>query len=238
MGENNTVEQMKNAIIEGDEIAAAASAKVAIKEGLDPLELIKGTIQPSLLAVGDQFAANEIYLPELMLAGDAGKAALDQIIPHLQKTDGGEEVGMVVALGTAYGDNHDIGKNIVKALLAANGFRVIDLGIDVAPRDFAEAVQKEGAGVIGISTLISTSLPYQRDTIQLLTDMGLRDQVCVILGGGPVTPEWAVEIEADGYGRGANDAVTLCKKIEKMSSKPPLGEPLIEGALKATKKES
>ncbi len=137
-----------------------------------------------------------------------------------------------VVIGTLFGDNHDIGKNIVSAILAAHGFKVVDLGINVEPKTYVEAAAKEGANVIAASTLITTSLPYQRQIAQLLVDSGQREDFFFIVGGGPVTPEWAQEIGADGYGRDANDAAAVCRKLVESGAKPPLEKAIIEGALK------
>jgi len=138
-----------------------------------------------------------------------------------------------VLLGVMFGDNHDIGKNLVQAVLSANGYKVIDLGVNVSPKAFIEAAVKENADILASSTLITTSLPYQREMIELLKAMGKRNDYFVILGGGPVTPEWTTKIGADGYGRDAKDAVNLCNKLISGDYKPGLDEPIIENALKS-----
>jgi methylmalonyl-CoA mutase cobalamin-binding domain/chain len=238
MERDELIKRLTNSVIEGEETIADETTVELLKRGESPMGLIKEAIQPALDYVGDRFGAGELFLPELILAGDAAKKALDHIIPLLEadNSDGAATQSTLVVMGTAYGDNHDIGKSVVKAILSANGFRVIDLGVNTPPKKFIETALKEGARIIGISTLITTSLPYQRETIKLMRDMGHREKFFVILGGGPVTPEWVAEIGADGYGREANDAAMVCKKLIEGGRKPPLDAPLIEGALKKVKR--
>ena len=231
MEHEELIDKLKEAVTEGEEDDAAEAAEQAIAANMDPMVLVKQAIQPAMDVVGQRFEDGEAYLPELILSGDAARAALDLLIPLLSEGEGGVNRGTVV-IGTLYGDNHDIGKNIVSAILAAHGIKVIDLGINVPPRDYIDAAEKEGADIIAASTLITTSLPYQRQIIQTLQDSGRREKYYVIVGGGPVTPEWAQEIGADGYGRDANDAAAICRQLLEGGVKPPLTQPIIEGALK------
>ena len=226
------VGKLKQAVIEGDDTTAAEVAKGALAEGARPMVLVKQAIQPAMDVVGSQFESGEAYLPELILAGDAAHAALDKIIPMIETDDKeSAETGKVV-IGTLYGDNHDIGKNIVSAILSAHGFTVVDLGINVQPREYLEAALQQNADIIAASTLITTSLPYQRQIVELLEDSGNRDKFYFIIGGGPVTPEFAREIGADGYGRDANDAASVCKQLMGSGLSAPLDQPIVEGALK------
>jgi len=231
MEHEELIDKLKEAVTEGEEDDAAEAAEQAIAANMDPMVLVKQAIQPAMDVVGQRFEDGEAYLPELILSGDAARAALDLLIPLLSEGEGEVNRGTVV-IGTLYGDNHDIGKNIVSAILAAHGIKVIDLGINVPPRDYIDAAEKEGADIIAASTLITTSLPYQRQIIQTLQDSGRREKYYVIVGGGPVTPEWAQEIGADGYGRDANDAAAICRQLLEGGVKPPLTQPIIEGALK------
>ena len=231
MEHEELIDKLKEAVTEGEEDDAAEAAEQAIAANMDPMILVKQAIQPAMDVVGQRFEDGEAYLPELILSGDAARAALDLLIPLLSEGEGGTNRGTVV-IGTLYGDNHDIGKNIVSAILAAHGIKVVDLGINVPPRDYIDAAEKEGADIIAASTLITTSLPYQRQIIQTLRDSGRREKYYVIVGGGPVTPEWAEEIGADGYGRDANDAAAICRQLLEGGVKPPLAQPIIEGALK------
>ncbi len=236
MDRDELIRTLTQSVIDGEETIADETTVELLKRGESPMGLIKEAIQPALDNVGDRFGAGELFLPELILAGDAAKKALDHIIPLLEAAGDGATQSTLVVMGTAYGDNHDIGKSVVKAILSANGFRVVDLGVNTPPKKFIETALNEHARIIGISTLITTSLPYQRETVKLLRDMGHRDKFFVILGGGPVTPEWVAEIGADGYGREANDAANVCKKLIAGDGKPPLAAPLIEGALQKRKR--
>lgn len=227
---NDLIAILKQAVIDGDEEIAQSTAQLALDSGMDPMKIVELSIQPAMDEIGDQFQNGDAYLPELIIAGDAATKALDIIMGKI--AENGEEYNKgTVILGVMYGDNHDIGKNLVLAVLAANGFKVIDMGVNVQPKQLVEAAVKNNANIIACSTLITTSLPYTRELIGLLTAMGKRDDYFCIFGGGPVTPEWVVKAEADGYGRDAKDAAVLCKKLMEVGSRSKLGEPIIENAL-------
>ena len=225
------IKKVYEAVIEGDVDAARQAAEIAVKDLKigEPIRIVREGIQPAMDKVGTDFENGEAFLPNLMLAGDAAIATLEIILPFLK----GDETGVrgVVVLGTVYGDMHDIGKNILSAILVANGFKVVDLGVNVQPKEFIEAAEKEGADIIATSTLLSTCLPYQRDLVNLLRDSGKRNKFFVICGGGPVTPGWVKSINADGYGREAPDAVKLCTQLLTGGFVPPLETPIIVGAL-------
>ncbi|MHC1770636.1 MAG: B12-binding domain-containing protein [Flexilinea sp.] len=222
--------KLKQAVLDGDEETARESAQAAIDTGMDPLEIVKRSIQPAMDEIGIAFQEGEAYLPELIIAGDAATKALEIIMSRLAEKGEGYTKGTVV-LGVMYGDNHDIGKNLVLAVLSANGFKVIDLGVNVQPKRMVEAAIKENADIIACSTLITTSLPYTRELIELLKAMGKREDYFCIFGGGPVTPEWIVKTGADGYGRDAKDAASLCIKLMEVGSRKKMTEPIIENAL-------
>jgi methylmalonyl-CoA mutase cobalamin-binding domain/chain len=227
------LESLKQAVIDGDDDAAAEAASGALDAGVAGMEIIKGSISPAMEVVGDAFESGDAFLPELILAGDAARAALDLILPSLEAETTDAVKGTVV-IGTIFGDAHDIGKNIVQAIMAAHGIKVIDLGINVPPKDYVEAAVKEKANVIAVSSLITTSLPYHREIIKLLEDRGERSDYFVMVGGGPVTPEWTAEIGADGYGRDARDAALACQQLLEgleAGKKPPLADPVIVGGL-------
>lgn len=232
MSTEELIAKIKAAVIEGEEEEARAVAITAIQELKidDPIRLIREGIQPAMDKVGKDFETGEAFLPNLMCAGDAAIEALEIILPALQG-DNTARRGVVV-LGTVFGDLHDIGKNITSAILTANGFKVIDLGVNVAAREFVDAAEKAGAQIIATSTLLSTCLPYQRELVNLLKDSGRREKYFVICGGGPVTPEWVAEIGADGYGREAASAVSLCSQLISGNYSAPLETPIVEGALK------
>ena len=232
MVNNNLNLALRAAVVDGDELEAARLAEAALQAGIDPFSLVNDCIQSALEQVGQQFQSGQLYLPELILAGDAAAASLNVLKPWLTK--GGVEgasKGKVV-IGTIQGDLHDIGKNVVSALLTAHGFQVVDLGMDVSPKKFVETADVEKANIIAISSLLTTTLPYHGDVVRLLKDLGKRQNHFVIVGGGPVNPEWATKIEADGYGRDAQDAVNLCQALLDQDLKPPLQQPLCFGTLK------
>ena len=226
------VTQLREAILAGDENTARETTHAAIRalgKG-DPMTLIATAVQPALDVIGERFRSGEAYLPELILSGDAARASIEIILPLL--ADGSTIQKGIVVIGSPRGDLHDIGKNIVGALLTAYGYKVVDVGVDVAPHEFVKAAEREGALIIAASTLLSTCLPYQREIIHLLCDMQIRERFFVICGGGPVTPEWVEEIHADGYGREATDAIVLCNQLVSSELRPPLAQPIVVGALK------
>jgi 5-methyltetrahydrofolate--homocysteine methyltransferase len=194
-------------IVDGDADSVVEGIQAAVAEGEAPLALIEGVLNPALKEVGDRFDRGEMYLPELILAAEAMQAAMEILQPILQASDQHVESPGRVAMATVQGDIHDIGKNIVCALLRANGFVVLDLGRDVAPATIVDKAEEFQADIIGMSALLSTTLPYCRDTVRLLQERGLRSKYRVFVGGGPVTPEFAREIGAV-YAPHAEAAVT------------------------------
>ena len=226
------IESLRQVIIDGDEDQAASAAQAAIDAGVDPAKLIKKAINAPMDEIGKAFQNGDIFLPELIMIGDTARIASDVIVPHISLEDQDASSGGKVVIGTIQGDMHDIGKNIVSAYLMATGFKVKDLGTDVTPKDFIRAVVDEKADVIAISTLLSTTQPLFANITKTLVDSGQRDKVYVIVGGGPVTPEWAADIGADGYGRDAADAADLTRQVLTAGEKPPFKTPLVIGALK------
>ena len=185
----------------------------AVKAGEDPLDLIQNVLVPTLSEVGRQFQAFEIFLPELMAAGDAAQAAT-QILEAEIAASGRQSASLgTIVLGTVQNDIHDIGKNIVKTLLSSHGFKVIDVGRDVAPSKFLEAAEREKANIVAMSALMTTTRPATRSTINLFAEAGARAQYKMIIGGGCIDLAWANEIGADGYAADAAGAVELCKKL-------------------------
>jgi methylmalonyl-CoA mutase cobalamin-binding domain/chain len=226
------IDQLKQAIVAGDEEQAAQAAKAALEAGVDPATLIKEAINEPMDKVGKAFQDGDLFLPELIMIGDAARAASDVIVPHISAKDLDASAGGKVVIGTIQGDMHDIGKNIVSAYLSAVGFKIKDLGTDVTPKEFVRAAIDEKADVVAISTLLSTTQPLFANIVRTLVDAGHRDNFYIIVGGGPVTPEWAADIGADGYGRDAGDAADLTKQLLTTGKKPPFDEPLLVGALK------
>ncbi|MCS7136636.1 MAG: corrinoid protein [Nitrososphaerota archaeon] len=226
--ENNLVKEqlmrLRETILNGDASAAAEAAAALKEKGLLPLEIVNQAIKPAMDEIGKKYERLEAFLPDLVLAGEAAQEALKVILPKE-----GEEsfIKGKVVIGTIYGDIHDIGKNIVAAILSANGYKIIDLGNDVPPERYVETAKKEGAHIIGISCLLTPSMYYMKDVIKKLKEENIREKFYVIIGGAAVYPEWAREIEADGWAKDAERAVQLCDiLIEKGKSVP---KPVILG---------
>ena len=205
-------EELKELMLDGDDEEAVVITKAQLDAGTDPLDIVQKVLVPILNEIGDAFARLELFLPDLVMAADVAQAVKDEISSRLVKTEGAESSGKVV-IGTCQGDVHDIGKNIVATLLEVNGYDVFDLGNDVAPYDFIEKAKAEKADIIALSSLLTTSMPYMVDVIKTLNGLGVRDQYKVIVGGGPVSEPWAMDIGADGYSTDANEAIALCNKL-------------------------
>ena len=206
-------QELLDCMMDGDDETGVEITKAAIENGTDPLDIVQKCLVPILDDIGEQFSRLELFLPDLVMAADVAKAVKDEIRAHLLSTSGDATTAAKVVIGTVQGDVHDIGKNIVATLLEVNGFEVFDLGNDVKPFDFIETAKKEKADIIAMSSLLTTSMPYMVDTLKNLNGLGVRDQFKVIVGGGPVSEDWAKEIGADGYSTDANEAVELCKKL-------------------------
>lgn len=198
-------------ILKGQMKDVEEATKAALAEGISAGELLNEAMIPAMAEVGRLFEANEYYVPEMLIAARAMKAGLALIRPQLVAED--IEPKGKVALGTVKGDLHDIGKNLVAIMVEGAGFEVIDLGVDVPPEKFVETAQKEKVDVIGLSALLTTTMPSMKTTIEALQEAGIRDQVKVIIGGAPVTQKYADEIGADGYGRDAAAAANLVKSL-------------------------
>ena len=205
--------ELLDCMMDGDDETGVEITKAAIENGTDPLDIVQKCLVPILDDIGEQFSRLELFLPDLVMAADVAKAVKDEIREHLLNNSGEAAAAAKVVIGTVQGDVHDIGKNIVATLLEVNGFEVFDLGNDVKPFDFIETAKKEKADIIAMSSLLTTSMPYMVDTLKNLNGLGVRDQFKVIVGGGPVSADWAQEIGADGYSNDANEAVELCKNI-------------------------
>ena len=204
---------MKQSIIDGDEEAAAAVAQQALDAGIDPLEAINAGYVAGMSYVGEQFAEGEMFLPDMMLAAEAMKAAVAVLEPEMTRRGTQRTMLGKVVLGTVKGDIHEIGKNLVATMLSASGFEVYDLGVDVPFDKFIEKAREVNADIIGMSALLTTTMTGQRTVIEMLDDMGLRSKVKVMIGGAPVTRSWAAEIGADGMSEDAMGAVALAKKL-------------------------
>lgn len=204
---------MGRAIVDGDAETAAELARRGLDEGMAPLEAIDRGFVPGIDHVGREFAAENMFLPELVLAGEAMKSAIAVLEPEMERTGAEREIHGTVVLAAAHGDIHDIGKSLVGTMLSASGFRVVDMGVDVSVDGVVEKVRQVDADLVGISALLTTTMVGQRDVVEALTAAGLRDSVKVMVGGAPVTPEWAAEIGADGFGEDAARAVSLAREL-------------------------
>jgi len=206
------LDKLAQAVIDGEPEEAEALAREALAQGLDPLVCINRGLSPGIDRVGELFETGEYYLPDLILGGDAMKAALTVLEPALAGGEGRQIVGRVV-LGTVEGDLHEIGKTLVGTMLTANGFEVTDIGVDRPAADFVAAVQESGATLVGASALLTTTMLHQRELIDALREAGLRERVKVMIGGAPVTETWAEQIGADGYAEDAIGAVALARRL-------------------------
>ena len=205
--------QLSEALANGDPELAGTLTQNALNNGADPLDLIQQVIVPTLTKIGQDFQDFIIFLPELMSAGEAAEAAT-RIIEEALAASGAKKTSPgTVVIGTVENDVHDIGKNILSTLFRSHGFKVVDLGRDVAPSAFMDAAQKEKADIVAMSSLMTTTRPSTLSTISLFKEVGIRDQYKFMVGGGCVTQEWADEIQADGYAPDAASAVELAKAI-------------------------
>jgi len=217
MTENEMIAQVTQAVMDGEAGDAAEITRRALEAGLDPLMILNEGLMVGADEVGKRFERGEYFLPELMLAGRAIKAAMEVLNPSLagkNLTSRGQGSGRVV-IATVQTDIHDIGKNIVASMLTAAGYTVTDLGVDVPLKSIVDKAEEVGAQVIAISALLTTSMPYMKDLIGLLTGRGLRQKYIVLVGGASVTEAWAHDIGADGTARNAAQAVTLVRELLK-----------------------
>ena len=199
-----------DAILEGDMESVVGSIQAPLDAGLAPGEILNTALIPAMDKVGQLFEEGEYFVPEMLVAARAMKAGLEILKPLLVDS-GVDPVGKVV-VGTVKGDLHDIGKNLVAMMLEGAGFEVVDLGTDVTPNQFVAAIQ-EDVDVVGLSALLTTTMPAMESTIQAIKEAGLRDRVKIIIGGAPVTAEYARQIGADGYAADASQAATLARGL-------------------------
>ncbi len=209
------LQQLYECILNGNARGATAVTKEALDAGTDPLELVTKYMVPAMDEAGRRFECEEFFVPELLLAARAMKGALELIRPLLI-AKGAEPAGRVV-IGTVKGDLHDIGKNLVASMLEGGGFEVIDLGADVSPEKFVEAVRQRGANRVCLSALLTVTMPSMKTTIEALREAGVREKVKVLVGGAPVNEQFAREIGADGYGETATAAVHLARQMSAVA---------------------
>jgi len=208
-------EIMRKAVLEGEEEEAVKWANVALDEGLHPQEIMDHGFLVGIRQAGELYEQEEYFLPDLVCAADAMKAALEVLDHALKKAGNKEAAGKTVMLATVQGDVHDIGKTIVGAMLTANGWNLVDLGQDVPNEEVIQAVEEKRPDILGLSALLTSTMEEQKEVIQMLQEKGLRSQIKVMVGGAPVNQEWADRIGADGYAESAVSAVKLAQELIK-----------------------
>jgi 5-methyltetrahydrofolate--homocysteine methyltransferase len=203
------LEKLVECILDADIDKVEGLVKEGITEGTDPSVLLKEGLIKGMDAVGEKFEAGDLFLPEMLAAAMTMKAGVGMLKPHLAGDD--SKAAGTVVVGTVQGDIHDIGKNLVAMMLEGAGFEVADVGIDVPPEDFVKAVEEKKPQVVGLSALLTNTMPAVKMTIDALQEAGLRDQVKIMIGGAPVTQEFADEVGADGYASDAAGAVNIAR---------------------------
>ena len=202
---------LRKAIIEGDARKTVELTKAAIKEEMSANDILQKGLVPGIREIGELFGKGECYLPELIVSGKAMEAAIEQLEPLFGKGESFDTGRFLI--GTVKGDVHDIGKKIVTMMLKGNRWKVTDLGVDISPEQFCKAVREGNYNILGMSALLTTTMPNAASTIRSLEDAGLRNKIKVIVGGAPVTQEFADKIGADAYGKDAWDAVIKAEKL-------------------------
>lgn len=206
---------MAQSIIDGESDIAADLAKQSLDAGMNPLDAITKGYMPGVNNVGDSFACGNVFLPELVMAGEAMKAAIAVLEPELKKQGTTREILGKVVLATVEGDIHEIGKSLVGTMLTAAGFEVYDLGVNVPADKIMAKVEEVDADIVGLSALLTTTMVRQKEVIEAMDKKGLRNQTRVMIGGAPVTSDWVQKIEADGYSEDAIGAVNAAKNLMK-----------------------
>jgi corrinoid protein of di/trimethylamine methyltransferase len=210
---NDILNQLQESVIAGEPEQARALATQALAANIAPLGIIDQALNPSMQIVGDRYECGDYFIPDLMMAAEAMKAAMEVLEPELMARQERRHILGTVVIGTVEGDIHEIGKSLVATMLGAAGFQVHDLGVDVPVGRFVEQVKATNANVVGLSALLTTTMRNQEVVIEALQEAGLREHVKVIIGGAPASPEWANTIGADGYAENANEAVGVVKQL-------------------------
>jgi len=206
--------EIQEAIIDLEEERTEELTLEAIDEGINPLDILQDGLTAGVKTVGDKFGRGEVFLPELAMSADCMRAGVQHVDPLLAEMDlGDDEKSGLFLIGTVDEDIHNIGKNIVVTMLKANGFDVIDLGVEIPNEEFVEAVREHDPDILGMSALMTMTMDHQEEVIELLEEEGLRDGLKVMIGGAPTSPEWRDEIGADGYGDNADTAVKRATEL-------------------------
>ena len=211
------LDNLANAVITGKKDLARDNARAVIDNNIDPLEALEQGISKGMLTVGEKFESGESYLPELIMAADVFKVAMEILKPAIEANQTDIKKSGTLLLATVKGDVHNLGKNIVATVMETHGFEVVDLGVDQPTLDIIDAAQANQADVIGLSAVMTTTMPYQKELIDTLQELKIREQFIVLVGGGPINQQWADEIGADGYGETAMDAVNIA--TQKINAK-------------------
>lgn len=213
-----TIDELVKAVTDGDEEEATAAAEHVVQAGV-PIDTVIDALTKGMREIGEQFARMDIFLPEMMMSAQAMKAAMVVLDPEIQKAGAVTETKGTIVIGTVEGDMHEIGKDVVIILLQVQGFEVHDLGINVNALDFVNKAEEVNADIIGASSLMTTTMPNQKDIIEILKEKGIRDKYHVILGGAPVTQEWVDQCGADSWGENAGKAVEVLERVMEERSK-------------------
>ncbi len=213
MSEEDILRGLAAAVLSFDADAAAEAARSAVEANVNPVAAIERGLAVGLREIGDRFEAGELWLPHLVLGAEAMEAAIKVLEAHMPRSELESTRAGTVVIGTVEGDIHDLGLRIVASMLRANGFTVYDLGCDTPSLTFISKAREVDADIIALSSLMTTTMPFMRDVIDALDSAGLRDRYKVLVGGGPVTKEWAQAIGADGYGKDAAEAVRVAKEL-------------------------
>ena len=203
--------QIADAVVEMEEDTVEELAQQSLTAGIDAYETIDSGLANGMERAGQLFDEEEYFVPELLMCSDAMNVGIDVLKPHL-KSENVSKKGKVV-IGVVEGDTHDIGKNLVRLMMETGGFEVLDLGRDIPPAEFVSKAEEYGADIIGIATLMTTTMPGMKEVVDILANKGIRDKYKVIVGGGPISPAFAKKIGADGYARNAADAVKVAEKL-------------------------
>ena len=213
MEKKEIMENLAMAIVDGDQDKATENAREALHNQIDPLKAVEQGLSKGMATVGNRFESGDAYLPELLMAANAFNAAMEILKPEIEAQKKQVTKMGTVLIGTVKGDVHNIGKNIVATVLGTNGFEVVDMGVDNPSLNIIQEAEKVKPDVIALSSLMTTTMPGQKEVIETLEEMDLRGKYFVIVGGGPVSQEWADEIGADGYGESAVQAVEIVKRL-------------------------
>jgi len=213
LSEKEILKRLSDAVLQFDSEAAADAARASVAAKVNPVRAIEEGLAVGLRVIGDKFEAGELWLPHLILGAEAMEAAIKVLEEHMPREALESTSRGTVVIGTVEGDIHDLGLRIVASMLRANGFKVHDLGCNARSLDLIQKAKEVDADIIGASSLMTTTMPFMRDLVEALESAGLRDRFKVLVGGGPVSKEWAKAIGADGYGKDASEAVKVAKQL-------------------------